>query len=264
VHGTARRWPASSAHRRRRRSTPEGALRWRSLLGFRRADALWLRDRLFPCVLLACVSAACYFLLKSPLFVVHNVRVVGAPGALTRDIVQRAGIADQDLFAINPAQVQRRIAVIPDLSDVKVRLRLPNTVTIQVSAYESAAVWVAGGQNYLITTSGMVIKPGDAPNLFHITDGVAASLRHGDSVRVDNLRAAFALRGLLAEQRLDAQQFAFVDPRSLRITSPAGWQATFDATGDLALQTRVLAALLAHGITFQSADLRYGANPYYR
>lgn len=263
MHGTARRWPASSAHRRQR-GTPAGSPRWRALLGFRRADALWLRDRLFPCVLLVCLTAICYGVLKSPLFVVHNVRVVGAPSALTRDIVQRAGIADRNLFAINPAQVRRRIAAIPDLSDVKVRLRLPNTVTIQVSAYEPAAVWVAGGQNYLITKSGMVIKPGDSPNLFHITDGVAASLRHGDSIRVDNLRAAFALRDLLAGQRLDAQQFAYVDPRSLRITSPAGWQATFDATGDLALQTRVLAAFLARGVAFQTVDLRYGANPYYR
>ena len=210
------------------------------------------------------MTALFCFLLQSPFFVVKSVRVLGASGPLAEQIAQQAGIAGVNLFALNPAQVQARLAGIPDLQDVAVRLHLPNSLTIQVTTYQPAAVWISGGAPYLITADGFVIKPGSVDGLVRLSSASGPPLHHGDRIDPNAVRAALALGDLLTQQRLEASQYTYVDDRSLQVTSPAGWQATFDVSGDLAGQVRVLAALLAQGVPFHSVDLRYGDTPYYR
>lgn len=204
------------------------------------------------------------FLLRSPRFVVHQIRVVGAPDALTADIVRASGISNQNLFALNPQQLQARIAAIPDLKRVSVQLHLPDALTIQVTPYQPVAVWVSGSASYLVTEDGTVIKPGDDPQLLHVRDASGQAYRHGDHLPTASVRAAFTLRDLLAGQHLEAQDFSFLDAHSLSVRASAGWQAVFDVTGDVARQVQVLSALLARGAAFQYVDLRYGNEPYYR
>lgn len=198
------------------------------------------------------------------MFVVHTVRVVGSPGSLTTAVVRIAGINNQNLFALNPAQLEERILTIPDLKRASVRLDLPNALTIDVQAYQPVAVWVSGGKSYLISDDGTVIKPGDDAKLLHVNDTAPKAYQHGDRLDPATVRAAFTLRDLLAAQQITASDFTFLDAHSLRVRSPAGWQAIFDITGNVAQQVRILGALLARGIHFQLVDLRYGNEPYYR
>lgn len=253
-----------SSHRRRQLRNKRPGRNWRAILGLRRADALWLRDRLIPCAILAIVTGFFAFLLRSPLFVVHTVRVEGTPGALTAAVVRAAGINNQNLFALNPQQLEGRILTIPDLQSAKVSLDLPNALTIAVRTYQPVAVWISGGKPYLVTDDGTVIKPGDDPHLLHVTDAVAQTYKHGDHIAAATVRAAFTLRDLLASQQITGSDYTFLDSRSLSVRSPAGWQAIFDITGNVSQQVRILGALLARGIHFTLVDLRYGDEPYYR
>jgi hypothetical protein len=259
----------------RRRTPPRAARRhptqrrrpsrnWRAILGLRRADALWLRDRLIPCAVLALVTGAFAFLLRSPLFVVHTVRVQGAPAALTTAVVRAAGINNQSLFALNPQQLATRILTIPDLQSARVSLNLPDAMTINVLAYQPVAVWVSAGKSYLVTEDGTVVKPGDDAKLLHVTDNSGHAYAHGDHIAPATVRAAFTLRDLLAGQQISGGDYTFLDAHSLSVRSTAGWQAIFDITGNVAQQTRILSALLARGVHFELVDLRYGNDPYYR
>lgn len=258
-HATAR-----AAHRRRQARGNRPSRNWRAILGLRRADALWLRDRLIPCAVMALVTGAFAFLLRSPLFVVHTIRVEGSPAALTTAVVRSAGINNQNLFALNPQRLEANILTIPDLQSARVALNLPNALTITVQAYQPVAVWVSGGKPYLVTDDGTVIKPGDDPQLLHVTDNAGQTYQHGDHIPPATVRAAFALRDLLAAQQISGGDYTFLDSRSLSVRSTAGWQAIFDVTGNVAQQTRILGALLARGIHFTLVDLRYGNDPYYR
>jgi hypothetical protein len=259
-----RRSSPRAAHRRRQTIRNRPSRNWRAILGLRRADALWLRDRLIPCAMLALVTGAFAFLLRSPLFVVHAVRVQGSPAPLTTDVVRAAGINNQSLFALNPEQLAARILTIPDLQSARVSLNLPNALTISVLAYQPVAVWISAGKSYLVTEDGTVIKPGDDPQLLHVTDNAGQVYKHGDHIAPATVRAAFTLRDLLAGQQISGSDYTFLDARSLSVRSKGGWRAIFDITGNVAQQTRILSALLARGIHFQLVDLRYGDDPYYR
>ena len=210
------------------------------------------------------VTAAFSFFLRSPLFVVHQVRVLGAPGNLTGEIVQVSGINNQNLFAVNPEQFAARIATIPDLQHVQVRLHLPDVIAIEVQPYQPVAVWVSGSTSYLVTDDGIIIKPADDPALLHVRDTSNAAFRHGDHLPPAAVHAAFTLRDLLTAQHLEAAELSFLDAHAMSVRSTVGWRAVFDVTGDVARQVQVLTALLARGTPFQYVDLRYGDEPYYR
>ena len=259
-----RRTPLRATHRHRQRRGNRSSRNWRAILGLRRADALWLRDRLIPCAVLALVTGAFAFLLRSPLFVVHAVRVQGSPAALTTEVVRAAGINNQNLFALNPQQLEARILTIPDLQSAGVALNLPNALTISVQAYQPVAVWLSGGKSYLVTEDGTVIKPGDDAKLLHVTDRSGQAYKHADHIAPATVRAAFTLRDLLAGQQISGGDYTVLDIHSLSVRSTTGWQAIFDITGNVAQQTRILSALLARGVHFQMVDLRYGSDPYYR
>ena len=260
-----RRQATARAHQRRRQMRGNRPSRnWRAILGLRRADALWLRDRLIPCAIMALVTGAFAFMLRSPLFVVHTVRVEGSPAALTTDVVRAAGINNQNLFALNPRYLAARILTIPDLQSAHVALNLPNALTISVRAYQPVAVWLSAGKSYLVTEDGTVIKPGDDPHLLHVADSAGQTYQHGDHIAPATVRAAFTLRDLLAGQQISGSAYTFLDTHSLSVRATAGWQAVFDITGNVAQQTRILGALLARGVHFTLVDLRYGNDPYYR
>jgi hypothetical protein len=259
-----RRRPAPLGRRRRQHRSKRPSRNWRAILGFRRADALWLRDRLIPCAILAMVTGVFAFLLQSPLFVVHTIRIQGSPSGLTTAVVRAAGINNQNLFALNPQVLAARVLTIPDLKSARVGLDLPSALTITVQAYQPVAVWLSAGKRYLVTEDGTIIKPGDDPQLLHVADSTGQAYQHGDHITPATVRAAFTLRDLLAGQQITGGDYTFLDDRSLSVRSPAGWQAIFDVTGNVAQQTRILSALLARGVHFQMVDLRYGDAPYYR
>ena len=259
-----RRPLARASHRRRAARRQQPSRNWRAILGLRRADALWLRDRLIPCAVLTLVTGFFAFLLQSPLFVVHTIKIQGSPSGLTTAVVRAAGINNQNLFALNPQVLAARVLAIPDLKSATVGLNLPDALTITVQAYQPVAVWLSAGKRYLVTEDGTIIKPGDDPKLLHVTDSAGTAYQHGDHIASATVRAAFTLRDLLAGQQITGGDYTFLDDHSLSVRSPAGWQAVFDVTGNVAQQTRILSALLARGVHFQMVDLRYGDAPYYR
>ena len=244
-----RRTPPRSA-RRRQAQRRRPSRNWRAILGLRRADALWLRDRLIPCAVLALVTGAFAFLLRSPLFVVHTVRVQGAPAALTTAVVRAAGINNQSLFALNPQQLAARILTIPDLQSARVSLNLPNAMTINVLAYQPVAVWVSAGKSYLVTEDGTVIKPGDDANLLHVTDNSGHAYAHGDHIAPATVRAAFTLRDLLAGQQISGGDYTFLVVHSLSIRSMAG------APGPRAGGPEMTAAWNAVSLRLRTAAIR--------
>ncbi|MCL4543258.1 MAG: hypothetical protein M1118_01455, partial [Chloroflexi bacterium] len=233
-------------------------------LGLRRADALWLRDRMLPALALVAAGSLLVWLLESPFFFVQRVKVLGANGQIAQELVRASGIGNQSLFVINPTLFVEKMYAVPDLASATLQLQLPSTLTVHVRLYQPVAVWESGGKGYLVTEHGYVIKPGDDPKLLHIATAKPTAYKHGDIIDPALVRSAYLLRDLLNAQRIGVQQLTFLDNRSLEVRSPSGWVAIFGVTGDLQRQVAVLATFLATNPKFTLIDLRYGNVPYYR
>lgn len=237
---------------------------WREFIGIRRADALWLRDRLLPCLCLGMLVAFVSVCLRSPYFLVRTVKVTGVTGQIAADVAIKADIADQNIFALNAKRVQERIQAMPQIASVGVHINMPNSLSIDVLPYVPAAIWVVGGRNIEITADGMAIVEGDNLQLPHLIDQTRQTLPHGAHVDVQALQAVVALRPVFATLKLHPTAYTIDAPRSLLVTFDGGYSIEFDTSGDLQRQANTLVAFLRRSTPFTLLDLRPGDTPYWR
>jgi cell division protein FtsQ len=101
---------------------------------------------------------ASYFLLHSPHFAVRSVRISPTAHVSTEALLERAGVPlGSNLFRVDLAQVQRKLAEEPWIKRVQVQRELPATVSIDIVEYQPRAL-VALGSLYLADDAGVVFK----------------------------------------------------------------------------------------------------------
>ncbi len=234
------------------------------MAGTRRSDVLWLRDRLLPCLILGALAVTISLCLRSSYFLVRTVQVTGVTGQVAAAVAIKAGIADQNVFALNPARIQHNVVTVPEIESATIQLQLPNSLAIHVQPYVPVAVWQVADKSYLVTGNGFVIVPGSDAKLTLIIDQTAKTLQHGDLVSVQALQAVVALRPVLADLGLQPLSYTIDAPRSLAVRLAGGATVEFDTAGDLQRQANTLAAFLRLKTPFQLVDLRPGDTPYWR
>ncbi len=154
----------------------------------------------------------------SPRFAVNEIVTIGAKRRSSEDLATTAGIAKgQNVFMTDLDRARARLLADPWISDASLARQLPGTIFVQVTEREAAGLVAIGGETYLATREGQVIKrlePGDPTDLQVVTgisaqqmvddrDGATRSIRRALDLAFDYDRSPLAARSPLQEVHVE-------------------------------------------------------------
>ena len=188
---------------RRRRPTPP--VRWRWVLG---ATTLTV-------AVAACLVLGGHWALTSPRFAVTAVEVRGASRVPPERILEASGIVHgENLWRIDPHQVQRRLEELPEIRRADVVRELPNRVSIVVEERRPFTLVHAGRLHWLdeegrvLGEEGRAVVP-EVPVISGLSEDELASMRTTPGPRA---RAAITLiRALLRTGSTLASEISEID-----------------------------------------------------
>jgi cell division protein FtsQ len=143
---------------------------------------------------------------ETSLFAVDTIEVRGAPGPAAHRIeAALAPLAGQSLLELDPGDVHRALAGLPDVQALSLDRAFPRTLVVTVIAERPASVVRRGSEAWLISEEGRVLREladQPPPKLPRIWVARIATPRDGVLLGEDEaLRPALALGRLLAADR---------------------------------------------------------------
>jgi cell division protein FtsQ len=154
----------------------------------------------------------------SPRFAVNEIVTIGAKRRSADDLATTAGIAKgQNVFMTDLDRARARLLADPWISEASLARQLPGTIFVQVTEREAAGLVAIGGETYLATREGQIIKriePGDPTDLHVVTgigpqqmvddrDGTMRSIRRALDLAFDYDRSPLAARSPLEEVHVE-------------------------------------------------------------
>lgn len=183
-----------------------------AVLPFPRQGVLARNARLLPSgrVLLACtllvVAAAGIYVVsrQTSLFAIRTIEVRGVPPATAAEVRHAlAPLQGSSLLALGGDAVRRRVGALPDVLSVTYDRGFPHTLTVTVRPERPVAVLRRGGESWLVSARGRVVRrldPGELPALprIWVTRQVDASLGAtlSDSSVLSDVAAVVPLAGM--------------------------------------------------------------------
>ena len=184
--------PGPVSPTRRRGSSPEptpprsvGALLW---------SALKLASGLAVVVSasLAVAWSAHHYALTSPRFEIRTVDLIGAHRITLEQVKTDSGaLVGSNIFALDTDAAERKLLENPWISEVKLTRRLPNTLRVELSEREAAAVVSLGEHLYLVTREGEPFKEiavGDPYDLPLITGASPENLARDRAREIERIQ----------------------------------------------------------------------------
>jgi cell division protein FtsQ len=118
---------------------------------------------------LAVAWSAHHYALTSPRFAIRTVDLVGAKRSTLERIKTDSGVTiGANIFALDSDVAERKLLENPWISDVKVTRRLPNTLRIELTEREAAALVTLSDHLYLVTREGVPFKEVQAGDPFDL------------------------------------------------------------------------------------------------
>ncbi|MBI4770932.1 MAG: FtsQ-type POTRA domain-containing protein [Chloroflexi bacterium] len=236
--GAARR-PARSARRPGRPST--AALGAWPLIA---AIGPW---RLASALLAALTLAALYHVLHAPQFFVYDFELAGANFVPAVDIYEAADVDTDQIFWIDAASVQARIAAMSGIKEAAVRVTWPARLQVTVEERAPVVSWQQGGQSQWVDGDGVAFEQrADLPGLLPIqVDAAAAPLEvipDTPVVPVEAVAGALKLR----ELRPNIELLHYDSLHGLSYQDGRGWRGYFGVGGDMGMKLKVYETLVAN------------------
>ncbi len=141
---------------------------------------------------LAVAWSARHYALTSPRFAIHTVDLVGAKRTTVEQAKAQSGVSQGDnIFALDTDAAERKLLENPWISEVKVTRRLPNTLRVELTEREAAAVVALAEHVYLVTREGVPFKevqPGDPYDLPLITGASPENLARDRTREIERIQ----------------------------------------------------------------------------
>ncbi len=257
-------------HRQRARRAPTASsagilqrIGWRSI-----------RWRLLALMVLAALVGTMAYLFYDFSFFIYrdSTRIVGARFLQADQIFAAAGVNEQNIFWIDPAEVASRVVALDGVKAVRVRCDLPALVTIEVEESEPVVMWRATSQEqdlWLDETGVVLPYHGDvnSPDMVFVVDYGERQLQVGDGIEPEGiiqsvLQLAAALPG--------EQVYRYEPDRGLSFThrvSSGEWPVYVGTSEDLGHKIQVVQALTEYlvekEISPRYVDVRWPDHPVY-
>jgi cell division protein FtsQ len=154
----------------------------------------------------------------SPRFAVNEIVTIGAKRRSAEEVAITAGIVKgQNVFTTDLDRARTRLLADPWIAEAQLARQLPGTIFVQVTEREAGGLVAMGGETYLATREGLVIKrlePGDPTDLHIVTglqpqqmvddrEGTSRSIRRALDLAFDYDRSPLAARSPLEEVHVE-------------------------------------------------------------
>jgi cell division septal protein FtsQ len=225
--------------------------------------------RLLSFVLLCVVAYALVAIKGASAFYVTDADVVGAK-LLTPDQVRSiARIDRQSIFSVNPSDAVANFSTIAEVSNVRVKVKWPDKVEIDVTERQPAIAWDDGGRKWWISNEGVAfLDHGDWPDLVTVvSDQPVLNISDDPLAKVipDKILVAASV---LSSQLPKGTALRYDPVYGLGFDDPKGWTAYFGVDGDMLMKVRLYKALAAQmadqGIQAEMVSVKDPSTPYYR
>jgi len=225
--------------------------------------------RLLSFVFLCLVAYGLITVKGASAFYVDNADVVGAK-MLTADQVRSIARVDREsVFSVDPNAGEAHFSSIAEVANVRVKVKWPNQVEIDVTERQPVVAWDDGGRRWWISAEGVAfLDHGAWPDLVTVVSDQPV-LNIGD----DPLAKVIPDKILVAASVLSAQlpkgTTLLYDPvYGLGFDDPKGWTAYFGVDGDMLMKMRLYEALAAQladqGVQANMVSVKDPSTPYYR
>ena len=219
-------------------------------------------------MLAGCAAYGGYRLVTAPIFHLHALTMTGLSRVKRSDVIARAAIDPQDnVWLLDRRAVARRIEALPYVSTVRVHVRMPGSVWLDVAERKpDGCVREGAHRSFTIDVESRVLERGCAA-----TAGTAYLLR----ARLPDEPGAFLHDPELALLQADARalsasgnryrSFAHDGYGDLEATLSDGITIKFGTDGDLTRKQRLIGPILAElgprANDVRAVDLRAPATP---
>lgn len=205
-------------------------------------------------------------------FFVYSAEIGGTQHLDAQEIYEAAGVHEQNIFWIRPDDVADRISQIHGIKSVRVQVRLPARVIIEVEERQPAMVWRVKVQSkdWWLDEEGVVLPYGGdahAPGVIFVVDESDRFLEEGDRVDPEDIVVSVKQ---LAEALPQAEFFAYEGERGLSFdlrTQRGHWPVYVGTSDDLTRKIQVVQALDAYlaqrNIVPHHFDVRRADHPVY-
>jgi cell division protein FtsQ len=236
-------------------------------LRFVSVGALWQDQaaRLPGLLLAAFLLWALFQFFESDQFFVFEATISGNNRVSAEEIFQQAGVEGQNIFFLNPADIEARLQSTSNIKSAVVRCVLPASLDIQVVEREPVYIWQVGNTTYWLDADGVVMKPvGPALDTITLIDTDAQAVQPGQQVSRDILNAAAELRKWLPNKKV----FQWSQIHGLSFQHDDGYAVYLGKADNLTEKMATLTAL-SQGLADKKVrpkfiDLRFSGRPYYR
>lgn len=114
--------------------------------------------RLFSLVLIIGFIYGIYQMWTSPAFQVSNIAIRGLQRIPEEEVLEKFDVLGKQIFLIDPTVLDKTLnRAYPELWDIKIRLVMPNTVSIRLIERQPMIVWKSGNLNLWIDAEGYLI-----------------------------------------------------------------------------------------------------------
>ena len=217
------------------------------------------------------VAVGTYVVINSPLLRVQEIEVTGAQTLDVAELGVITGLKDQSMLMLDVDQAYKNILALPQVRSVSLEREWPNSVSLQITEREPAALWTVGGRDYAVAEDGTVLAggapSGPAPHVFEPESNRVMGL--GDRVHPDAI--ALAMRVFKESPRFigqGVQQLEYRPDVGVTAVFQNGMRVTFGDERAYEYKVAVLSSLLdqiaaAKQRAPRNVDLRFGERVTY-
>jgi hypothetical protein len=267
--GKAKRKSTRSARRPRRRLDLAIPSELGAEIRLPAIPAVHTGPRLVSLVLLCLVGYGLVALKGASAFYVADADVVGAE-MLTADQVRSIARVDrQSIFKVDPGAGAAQFSSIAEVAAVRVKVKWPNKVEVDVTERKPVIAWDDGGRRWWISRDGVAfLDHGSWPDLITVVSDQAVL-----NISDDPLAKVIPDKILVAASVLSAElpkgtTLRYDPVYGLGFDDPKGWTAYFGVDGDMVMKMRLYQALAAQlaeqGIQANMVSVKDPSTPYYR
>lgn len=251
---------ATTGHRPARRISAPARGKTGLRLPDRETVVRWAQRVLFI-ALMGGLAFGLVALLQLPLWRVSaTTTLVGGTRRLAPQAVYEAGgLEGRNIFLLRPEEVAAAVRQLPGVRDVRVHVRLPNQVVIDVWEYAPLVAWRTITTTVWLAEDGSPVPQAGEPPPLTLDDSSGTFPDAGNPLTAILLKDLKTLHELLPE----VQELGYSREKGLTFRTSEGWEVWLGEGGSVADKLRLLAVarqeITRLGRQVRFIDLRHGA-----
>ncbi len=182
-----------------------------------------------------------YAIFTTSMFFVYRADIKGNQALSKMEVYRASGIDSQSIFWLNPAEIERKLAALPNIKSAQVSLALPDGVSIKVTERRPQLLWQTGDKIWWIDEEGTVVPPKtQIEGMLKIIDDDLQPLEVGFKIDPTVINGAQALQLLAPNVTLIRHTRA----KGLIVATPEGWPVYLGDGSEMRAKLMVLSAIL--------------------